>query len=127
MDKSLIVLICLLISCFWSSLIGGIYANPLPKKVEGEYEKFTQISEKRVPLSTSGASEIGKSCKDVDCHDKISSCKDLCEADFTCKGFSFWTDNDTPYCYRYRTKPNEWKSIPQFISNKTNSKIFSLN
>jgi hypothetical protein len=123
------LIIGLVICCSCSSSVSLVYAYPPPKKVEGEFEGFTQISEKRVPLSIQGDNKFGDSCNsEGTCYDKIEICKNICKTDFTCKGFAFWSDkDDNQFCYRYTSKPNAWNSISEKLVSKSGSKIFSVN
>lgn len=106
--------IILLLMCLSSSL-SAMYAYPLPKKDSNVHTGYTQIAVQRIPLVTEDAFE-GKTCKEN------------CDADSTCKGFSTWETKDKEpksMCLKHKTKPNEWMSLNQFFTNKDNAKIFS--
>jgi len=92
---------------------------PFPSSQTGKYSGFTQVATGRVPLDSQG-NAFTSGLEEV--------CADNCDADFTCKGFATWTQNGKVWCLKSSsTPPNPWLAIPEYIANKTQSKIFSKN
>jgi len=114
------VLVILGIVCCCSSSIASVLAIPIPapKSSDPTYDGFKEIVSGRVIYDKSG--KAFTSGLEV-------VCADNCAADFTCNAFSTWTQNGQMWCLKSDTVPNPWMTLPEFIANKTGSKIYVKN
>ena len=105
-----VVLGVLAVSCCCSSILTPLYLYPIPTKTPGD--GYTQIAYGRVPLNN-GSFKSGKADKDGE-----ELCKNNCNVDSTCKGFATWRTGNDINCYKYKTKPNAWLTVNQYLTNK---------
>jgi hypothetical protein len=116
MAQALLITCCVLCCC--SLVLGGVYAYPFPQTQTGSYGGYTEVATGRVFFDKNG---------DAFQSSLESVCADNCTADFTCKGFNTWTQNGKVLCFKQKETPNPWLSVPDYIVNKSQSKIFVKN
>lgn len=107
------------IICCFSVLTAGAFEFPLPQTQPSKYSGFTQIASGRSPLELKGTNAFISGTEVV--------CADNCSTDFTCKGFSTWTKGGQVWCLKSTTPQNPWLAAPDYLANKTQSKIFVKN
>jgi len=114
-----VLVICGVVCCF-SSILGSALLLPIPgpKSADPAYDGFKETVSGRVVYDNSG--KAFTSGLEV-------VCADNCAADFTCNAFSTWTQSGHTWCLKSDTAPNPWLTLPEFIANKTGSKIYVKN
>ena len=111
-----IVVICGVV-CFCSSSLAAIFAFPIPETKDPK-DGFTEVASGRAVYDNNG---------DAFTSGLTTVCALNCDADFTCNSYSTWTQSGKVWCLKSKDKINPWLTIPQYIVNKTDSKIYVKN
>jgi hypothetical protein len=108
--------------CCCSSLAAALYAVPLPAADStAPPDGFKQL--------VSGRTIYDKSPPQTE---DVTLCSKDCSLDFTCKGFTTWDTKDAfgfirTSCIKQTTVTDPWNTIPAWILNRNNSKVFIKN
>jgi hypothetical protein len=100
-----------------SSMISSAYLVPFPASKQSS-DNFQQVASGRVIYDKNGdAFKCGLE----------SNCLDNCSIDSTCNSFSVWTQYGDVWCLKSKRDGNPFFSIPAYVVNKTDAKIYIKN